>query len=148
VRRYAKPIVGVLIIVLALCYACFPFGRQFGGKFPGATRVLYGLQQGNPACLPLRNDGIEIVVSVPAIGCACTPDELPNLWRYHHAVYVRPDGSRLEDNVENNPYSTTPRQQTMPYPFTVGFIGSQEDANSGVFGAQVDLARRCDWMKT
>ncbi len=104
-RRRVRTAVGVLIVVVALLYACFPLGRPVRWEVPEGYQGFYGLQEGNPACPPLRNDGIEIMVSVPTLGCACTSDELPNLWRYNHVVSVRPDGSRAQDNVENLPLS-------------------------------------------
>ena len=147
-RRRVGAAIGVLIVMVGLLYACFPLGRPIRWEVPEGYQGFYGLQEGNPACPALRNDGIEIVVGVPATGCACTSDELPNLWRSNHLVSVRPDGSRVQDNVENIPFASAQRQQTVPYPFTVGFIGTRQDVNTGVFGSEVDLERRCGWLKT
>src|SRR5260221_7346623 len=140
--------IGVLILVAAVVYACVPLGRPVSWEVPYGYQGFYGLQEGNPACPALRNDGIEIVVSVPVIGCACTSDELPNLWRHHRVVSVRPDGSQAQDNLENIPYSSAPRQQTIPFPLTIGFIGTRQDVNAGVFGSEVELERRCGWRRT
>jgi hypothetical protein len=148
VRRLSVRIIGILVVLFALFYACFPIGRPIRWEIPNGYEGFYGLQEGNPHCPPLRNDNLEIVVSVPATGCACTSDELPNFWRANHVVYVGPDGSRVQDDVENIPFSSAPRQQTVPFPFVVGFVGTRQEVNAGALGSEVDLERRCGWMKT
>ena len=137
--------IGVIVGAAAVVYACIPFGRPVRWEVPDGYRGYYGLQEANPACPPLANDGLEIVARIPASGCGCTSDELPNLWRSNHTVAVGPDGTRIDGDIQDIFYAGIPRQMTFPLPVLIHFVGTRDALDSAANGPPHDLEQRCGW---
>lgn len=107
-------------------------GRPIRWEIPAGYQGWVVVQYGNPACPPLTEDGLYVVVTIPVSGHACTSTPPPTGWSSYRYEYVSTDGTRREVPTSGHggggeiwAGSYTPRQAQVPFPEIHFFVGSE-----------------------
>ncbi|MGH7862174.1 MAG: DUF6843 domain-containing protein [Candidatus Dormibacteraceae bacterium] len=107
-------------------------GRPIRWEIPAGYQGWVEVQYDNPACPPLKDDGLYLVVTIPVSGHACTSTPPLMGWRFNRYEYVGSNGTRtkiptsgLGGGRELWAVADTPRQANAPFPGTHFFVGSE-----------------------
>src|SRR5437867_3557022 len=87
-------------------------------------------------CPPFQKRGLDVVVSVFALGCLCSSSATPTGWRYTRPEYVSPDGRRTRLNYgpgKRSSLSFISRDSERG--FEVFFVGTKVELNKS-WGSQ------------
>jgi Family of unknown function (DUF6843) len=94
-ERFPKLAIGFGLVVLIVGWGVHHvFSRPMRYEIPGGFKGWFVVQFEEPACPPLRSQGLFLVVSVLPSGNVCTSTSNPDGLVYYKFEYVFPDGKR------------------------------------------------------